>query len=471
MSETLTGLKHDSHGWWLEEAGRVAPRPALQGELVADVVVIGGGYTGLWAAWCLLEREPDARIVVLEADVCGHGPSGRNGGFLNSLWYAMANLRERFGTSAALAVARAAEESITAIGRWCEEHEVDAWYRRAGHLVVSTAAAFDAVSEPAVSACAEVGQPDKYVFLERAEMHERCASPLFRRGAFMPDAGTVHPARLALGLRARLIERGAIIHERSPVLRVEGGKSGVVIETPGARVRAGAAILALNASSAGVGPLRRRLTVASSHIVLTEPVPEVLEEIGWTGGESISDARAYLHYFRTTRDGRIVFGWAGGRMAYGARVGRRIEVDHDVTAQAHRDLVRFFPAVAGRRITHAWGGPIDVSPTHLPVFGTLPGARVHYGFGYTGNGVGPSHLGGRILAALALDRREDLTRLALVEPPAVKVPPEPFRYIGGQLIRSAFLRKERAEEHGQTVDPLTAFVADVPRRIGVHVGR
>ena len=449
----------------------LAPQPVLQSEVTADVVVVGGGYTGLWAAWWLLEREPEARVVVLEADLCGHGPSGRNGGFVNSLWYAIPNLRERFGAAGALAVARAAEQSMASIGAWCEDNEIDAWYRRAGHLVVSTAPAFDAVSEPAVAACAEVGEPESYVFLDQADLRARCASPLFRRAAFMPAAATVQPARLALGLRERLIERAVAIHERSPVRRMEGGPNGVVAETPGGRVRAAAGVLALNASSAGVAPLRRRLTVASSHIVLTEPVPDVLEEIGWTGGESISDARAYLHYFRTTLDGRIVFGWAGGRMAYGARVRGRIEVDSDVAAQVRRDLVRVFPALERRRLTHAWGGPIDISPSHLPVFGTLSGGRVHYGFGYTGNGVGPSHLGGRILASLALDRRDEVTRLALVEPPVLKVPSEPFRYLGGQLIRSAFLRKERAEERGRRVDPLTAFVADVPRRLGLHVGR
>jgi glycine/D-amino acid oxidase-like deaminating enzyme len=213
------------------------------------------------------------------------------------------------------------------------------------------------------------------------------------------------------------------------------------------------------------------MTVASSHIVLTEPVPDVLEELNWTRGEAVTDARAYLHYFRTTRDQRIVFGWAGGQMAYGARLGGRVEVDPRVAAQAHRDLVRFFPALAGRRLTHAWGGPIDVSPTHLPFFGTAPGGRVHYGAGYTGNGVGPSRLGGRILASLALDRRDDDSRLALVEPEPVRVPPEPLRYLGGQIIRRAFLRKEAREERGQAVDRLTTLLADVPRRIGVHVGR
>jgi len=255
------------------------------------------------------------------------------------------------------------------------------------------------------------------------------------------------------------------------VRRIAEGPAGVVAHAGGGRVRAPAAVLAVNAAAAGWPGLRLRLTVASSHMVITEPVPDVLEALGWTGGECIADRRTFLHYFRTTRDDRIAFGWAGGRLAFGARTGGRMEVDPAVIAQTRRDLLRVFPALTGRAITHAWGGPIDVSPTHLPVFGSRPGGRVHHGFGFTGNGVVPCHLGGRILAALALDRREAVTRLGLVEPPRVAVPPEPLRLVGGSIVRAAYLRRERLEDDGRRADPLTNFVTSIPARLGVHIGR
>ena len=195
-----------------------------------------------------------------------------------------------------------------------------------------------------------------------------------------------------------------MIHEHSRVVALRVVRSEVVAETAGGRVRAGAAVLAVNAATRGIRPLRHRLSVTSSHIVLTEPVPDVLDAIGWTGGECITDARTFVHYFRTTRDGRIAFGWGGGRLAPGARLGGRVEVDAEVAAETRRHLVEMFPALEGRAITHAWGGPIDVSPSHLPQIGTLDGAPVHYAFGFTGNGVGPSHLAGRILAGLATGR-------------------------------------------------------------------
>ena len=199
-------------------------------------------------------------------------------------------------------------------------------------------------------------------------------------------------------------------------LRVAG--VGVTAETAAGRVRARAGAVAINAASGTLAPLADRQTVGSSHIVLTEPVPDVVEALGWTGGEAITDGRALLHYTRVTRDGRILFGWAGGRMAAGARTGGRMEVDAGVVGRSGGTCCGSSRVSPDGAIEHAWGGPIDVSPTHLPVIAALPGGAVHAAFGFTGNGVGPSHLAGRILASLALDRRDALSRLALVDPRA-----------------------------------------------------
>jgi glycine/D-amino acid oxidase-like deaminating enzyme len=218
--------------------------------------------------------------------------------------------------------------------------------------------------------------------------------------------------------------------------------------------------------------LRSRLTVTSSHLVLTEPVPDVLAELGWTGGECITDGRTLIHYFRTTRDHRIAFGWGGGRLAYGARVNGRVEVDADLAAQLREHLLRIFPSLHNRRITHAWGGPIDVSPSHIPQIGTLPGAPVHFAFGYTGNGVGPSHLAGRTLASLALERRDDFTRLPIVDSgPGAWVPPEPLAWLAGSLVRSALVRREHAADVGERADPLTRAICAAPRAMGMHLAR
>ena len=458
-------MLHDAHGFWIAETGSPTVLPPLEGDVQADVVVVGGGYTGLWTAWHVLAADPEARVVVLEGGRCAHGPSGRNGGFVTGVDLSLPALRRDHGEAAADAWAQAARETVDAVGAWCEAEGVDAWYRKGGELLVSTAAAQDGgVGAEAVDGANVLAQT-----AEQARAH--CDSPVFRGGVFVPAAATVHPARLAFGLRDRLLARGARIHEGSRATGARPVREGVSVLTAAGRVRARMAVFALNAGSGTLAPLRNRLTVSSSHIVCTEPVPDVIEQLGWTGGEAISDGRALLHYTRTTRDGRIVFGWAGGRMAAGARAGGRMEVDHQVIEQVRADLLRFFPALAGRRMAHAWGGPIDVSPTHRPAIVGLSGLPAWAAFGYTCNGVGPAHLLGRALAALALDRRDPVTRLPFVDPPPRHVPPEPLRIAGAALIRRALVRKEAAEEAGARPDPVTAGIAALPRLLGLHIVR
>ena len=434
------------------------------------MVVIGGGYTGLWAAWHLKRLEPEASVVLLEARRCAEGPSGRNGGFCNALWHDLPNMRRRFGDGPAIELARAAQASVHEVERFCVEQEVDAWFRPGGYLQVSTTPAQDGAWDATLEACRELDEPEACRPLSDDEVRSRCNSPLFRGGALYRGSATVQPVRLARGLLDQLRRRGVAVYERSPVLAVRPRHGGVSARTSGGLVTARAGIVAAGAGGGKLARLRRRLTLTSSHMVITEPVPDVLEDLGWTDGECITDSRALLHYMRTTPDRRIAFGWGGGRVLPGARLGGRAEVDRSIAVEVARSLLRFFPQLRERRIDHAWGGPIDVSPTHLPVVGTAAPA-VHYAFGYTGNGVAPCQLGGRILASLALDRHDEPTRLAIVNPPRVNVPPEPFRYVGGAIVRRAVLRKESAEELDRRPGTVSAFVAGIPERIGIHVGR
>ena len=428
----------------------------------------------MWTAWHMLDSEPGLRVLLLEGGVCGHGPSGRNGGFCESLWFSAPAIRARFGDEAARRLLDASSETVTAIGAWCRDNEVDAWFDQSGYLCASTGEAFDAVGAEAVEAARALGAPEAVQDLSVEEVRARVSSPVFRRGVLVPDFATLQPARLALGLRRRLVERGVEIFENSRVraLRVESAGRRVIAETAGGRVRADAAVLAVGGAARSIAPLRSRLSVTSSHIVLTEPVPDVIEAVGWTGGECITDGRTLLHYFRTTRDGRIAFGWGGGRLAYGGRLNGHIEVDPEVAAETHSHLLRIFPALEGRAITHAWGGPIDVSPSHVAQVGTLPGAPVHFAFGYTGNGVGPTHLAARALASLALDRRDRYTALPIVGADAgAWVPPEPLAWLGGSVVRGAFLRRERAWERDEEPDLLTRALCALPKALGIHVAR
>ncbi|HET8565912.1 MAG TPA: FAD-dependent oxidoreductase [Solirubrobacterales bacterium] len=466
-------MRHTRLGYWIEEAGEVESRPPLAAALEADVLVVGGGYTGMWTAWYARQLEPEARVVLLEAEpVCGHGPSGRNGGFCNAMWFSLASMCDRWGADGALATAHAAQEAVGRIERFCDEQGVDAWFRPAGYVQVSTAPAHDGSWQRALDACRELGVPEMLRPLSEEDVAERCQSPAFRAGAVSPTSATVQPARLALGLRTKLLEAGVEIFEGSPVRSF--GQTGEAVEakTATGSVRAGRGVLAIGSAAKGRhGPLRGRLTVASSHIVLTEPVPDVLEQIGWTGGDCITDSRSLLHYFRTTEDGRIAFGWGGGRIALGARTRGRAEIDAAVIAAAAEDLHAYFPALRGRRITHAWGGPIDASPTHLPAVRSLAGRRAFVAAGYTGNGVGPSNMVGRTLASLVLGKEDDHTRLPFVDTHTPRLPPEPFHWLGGESIRYAIEKKEQAELQNRRPGRVASAVAKVPDLIGFHIGR
>ncbi|MBN8868362.1 MAG: FAD-dependent oxidoreductase [Solirubrobacterales bacterium] len=465
---------HKATGYWIEEAGGQPRFAPLDGERDFDVIVVGGGFTGLWTAYHLKSAEPDLAVGLIESHRIGHGPSGRNGGFVDAMWVSFASLVARYGSLPALKLARASERSVSQVGEFLDQHGVEAWFRKSGYLNVSTAPAWDGSWDANLKAMREAGIVDGPRELTPQEVQEICASPAFRGGVHYGAAATVQPARLAFGIRAACEQLGVELFEWSPALRIEDAGPGIKVAAPAGLARAGRLVLASGPTLAGMGsPLKSNITLASSHMVITEPVPDVIEELGWTGGEAISDCRSLLTYFRTTPDGRIAFGWGGGRIAAGGRRFGRAELDAEVIEGVISGLRRYFPMLADRRIDYAWGGPIDASATHLPHVVELPSGRAFAAFGYTGNGVGPSQMVGRSLASLALDRRDEYSELAFIEPASAltRVPPEPFRWIGGAMIREAIGRQEEAHLTGRSVDPVSALVARIPQLIGFHIGR
>ncbi len=463
--------------WWLEEAlaaaenpeGRSDGAPPLEGERRVDVAIVGGGYTGLWTALALRERDPGIAVAVVEKEICGWGPSGRNGGFLNGYWTHVHRLREVVGDGGALALGHAAARAIPAVRAFCEARGEDVWLREGGYLTVSAAPAQDAAIEASVEAARELGVDEEAVPLSGGEVAERCRSPRFRRGVFFRDGATVQPARLARALRRAALVDGVALHERTRALRLRPGRPSV-LETPAGRLVADEVVVATNASMAGWRPVRDRLTAFGSYVVLTEPVPDLLEEIRWTGGEAITDGRMFIHYFRTTPDGRVLMGSGSGPIGLGGKIDDRFSRDGPTGARAEAGLRKLLPALAGARITHSWGGPIDVSVDKFPFFATIPGTRVHYGVGYSGHGVGPSWLGGQILASLVLGRDDEWAGLPLVRAPAKRLPPEPLKRVGGGVIRAAVMACEEAEEEGRRAPLPHRAVAAAPRLLRMPLG-
>jgi len=497
----------ERRSWWLREAlaaeAATAPHlaaaaPPLRGTTTADVVILGGGYTGLWTAYRLTEIAPGARVVLLESDICGGGPSGRNGGFATGWWDELPTLIHRHGEAGAVGIARAIDEAVDSLGSWTERHGVDAWYRKAGTISASAAPAQDGGWLEAVEACRRVGEGAAFMALSPEEVRARVSSPVLRAGAFMPGAATLQPAVLARALRRVLLERGVVIHEGTTVTELDGERPGwlgavgaaprraptgragpalrpVRVRTSSAagngQVTAGAAVVALNAWAAAWPRFGRRLVTWSSYIVLTEPIPDRLADIGWTGGEGLADARFTLHYLRTTPDGRIAIGGGGGRAGFGGRIGPAFTDDVQSTVRAAAGLRRLFPSLRDVRIEDAWGGPIDITADHLPMFASAPGRPIHFGHGYSGNGVAPSVVGGRILAALAVEAVDDpALALPLVGVLPRAFPPEPFRYGGARVVREAIVRREQLEEAEEPVGRILREVTRLPKRLGYHLG-
>jgi glycine/D-amino acid oxidase-like deaminating enzyme len=454
--------------WWLREAlaqedGQAAS-PPLDGDAAADVVIVGGGFTGLWTAYQLARKHPELGVTILEQDVCGGGPSGRNGGFASGWWDELDGLTKLHGRDAAVRACQAVSASIDGIVAFCEEHGVDAWYRKSGYMFAATGPRHEAAVAEMTRLAAQAGFPDELVPLTSAEVQARCSSPAFRSGAFMRDGASVQPAFLARGLRRVVLGLGVTIHEGTIVRRLDAGPCAV---TDRGIVRAKHAVLAVNAWATAWPRLARRIAAWSSYIVLTAPAPEKLEEIGWTRGELITDLRHSVRYFRTTRDGRIAFGGGGGRAS--ARMTDVFTHDARAVRESAEGFRRFFPGWADVPLEDAWGGPIDVSATHLPTFGTLPG-NVHYALGYTGNGVAPSHLAGIVLADLVTGSDTDAARLPMVNARSRNFPPEPLRSLGAAAVRRAIIAYDTAEELGQRPNPLASAVAHLPRRLGYLLG-
>jgi glycine/D-amino acid oxidase-like deaminating enzyme len=471
---TISVPPDEGRCWWLREAldrpeFMGGDAPALRDDTTADVVILGGGYTGLWTAYQLKRLDPGVDVVVLEQDICGGGPSGRNGGLVSSFWNELPHLAHVVGDAAALRMCQAGEESVQAIGAFCDEHDVDAWFRADGDLGVAASEVQVGAWGDLVIAAERLGLADDFEVLSADGIRNLVDSPVFRGGVASRHGATVQPARLVRGLRRVAMELGVRIHEGTPVTRFANG-SPVVAVTPSGTVRAGAGVIALNAWASHWKQFRRLITVRGSYIALTAPAPELLKEIGWTNGAGLSDYRAALHYVRTTPDGRIAFGVGGMQPNLARSIGPRFAYDEAAIRVAIADLHRMFPSFVGVPIESAWGGPIDVAGSHLPFFGTLDGGTVHYGLGYTGNGVGPAHLGGRILANRALGRHDEVLGLAIVDAEPMRFPPEPIRSPGALIANHAIRHKDELEDRGEQPNPIVDFVARLPRRLGYNLG-
>jgi putative aminophosphonate oxidoreductase len=448
--------------YWLDQALKNQPDtpcPPLQQDTRADVCIVGGGYTGLWTAIMIKEQNPELDVVIIEADICGAGASGRNGGCALSWSAKYFTLERLFGVEEAVRLVKESEQSIYAIGSFCEKYAVDADYRLDGTLYTATNRA-QVGSTDGVIAALERNGINSFSKYALADVQRMAGSTRHIEGWFSPAAASVQPGKLVRGLRRVALELGVRIYEGSPMTDLEQGLP-ATIKTQGGQVVANRVVLAINAWMARAFPeFERSVAIVSSDMIITEPRPDLLERIGLTSGVTVLDSRIFVHYYHNTPDGRIMLGKGGNTFAYGGRILPVFDQPSPYKGLLRNTLAEFFPDFADVGIAATWNGPSDRSVTGLPFFGRM-GARgnIFYGFGYSGSGVGPCHMGGQILSSLVLGMDNPWTRSPLLQGPLGHFPPEPIRYLGSLMVRNAVRRKEHAEDHNQRPSRLDVRLA------------
>jgi len=383
------------------------PRPPLAGDVDADVVVVGAGYTGLWTAYYLSRADPGLRIVVVEAEVAGFGASGRNGGWCSAL----------FPTSLGEAQDAAMRASVDEVHRVTLTEGIDCDFAKGGTIVLARSAA------QLARVRAEYGEG----VLSRAEAAQRLRATRTLGATYTPDCAAIHPARLVRGLAEVVTRSGVELYERTPALSITPG----MVRTPRGSVRAPYVVRATEGFTPRLPGLTRAVVPVYSLIIASEPLPAaVWDEIGLAQRETFSDHRHLVIYGQRTADDRLVFGGRGAPYHLGSRVSHEFDRDPRVFAALHATLLDLFPVLRHTRFTHAWGGPLGIPRDWCASVGLDRATGLAWGGGYVGDGVSTANLAGRTLCDLILSRSTDLTALPWVGHRSPRWEPEPLRWLG-----------------------------------------
>lgn len=453
----MEGVEH-SIFWWSTES--VEPGPPLSESVECDVCIVGGGYTGMWAAWFLKEAEPSLDIHIVESDWAGAGASGHNDGYaMTVLDMSLSDLVAKHGVERAGAAHEAVARSVVEIGDWCERNGIDAEYERNGFLAVATNAGQMWRLERDHAAAGRIGAGHDFELFDATAARRRVGSPAVQ-GALREGRGAlINPLKLARGLARRLRERGVTIHEQTPALEVHqaAGAGRTRVVAPGGSVSADTAIVATNAYQQRLSQFRRKTLPLWSYAMVSEPLSEEqLGRVAWPGREGFEDKRNYITIGRLTRDNRLLW---GGRLApyfFGDDIDTRHMRNDRVHGELRRAFDEFFPMWGDVRFSHAYGGCVAITASFLPYFGSL-GGGVLYGYGYNGHGVAPSHTGGKVLCDLALSRDSEYTNLVFVDGKEPGLPPEPIRFLGARFTEKLLVRQDRQFDRGKgagEMDPM-----------------
>jgi glycine/D-amino acid oxidase-like deaminating enzyme len=410
--------------WWDGQPHPIEVRPPLGGDIDVDVAVVGGGLTGLWTAFYLVDADPTLRIAVLERDVAGFGASGRNGGWCSAL-FAVSDQR-------LAAVAGPAAEPI------------ECAFAKGGTVVLArTGVQLQRARDEVTAARARAIDEEDLRFLSAAEASTMVGATDVLGGTYTPHCAAVDPASLVRGLARAVERRGVTIYEQTEVRAISPG----VADTARGRVKAATVVRATEGYTRTLQGEARTLVPVYSLMIATEPLPdEFWAAAGLARRETFADHRHLIIYGQRTGDGRMAFGGRGAPYHFGSAIRPQFDRDSDVHESLRRALVELFPALADASITHRWGGPLGIPRDWFPSVGLDEVTGVAWAGGYVGDGVSTTNLAGRTLCDLIMRRRSELTTLPWVGRRSRSWEPEPFRYLGINAGLRLAGAADRAEE-------------------------
>ncbi len=439
--------------YWLDDPEhRPEALPALTGDEECDLLVVGGGYSGLWTALIAKERDPRRDVALVEAKEIGWAASGRNGGFCDSsLTHGFANGLARW-PGEFTTLERLGQRNLDAIEHAVQRSAIDCDFERTGEIGVATRPHQVAELREAAEQAKRLGLDadgcdageENVIFLDRDAVRAEVDSPSFLAGLwFRRGVALLNPAKLAWGLKHACVEAGVRVYENTPARQLASDDAMVGVRTPYGRVRARHVALGTNAFPSLLRRVRPYIVPVYDYALMTEPLSaEQRDSLGWRNRQGLADSANHFHYFRLTGDDRIL--WGGYDVLY--HYGSKIAAEYDQRPETFHKLAGHFfdtfPQLAGLRFSHAWGGVIDTCSRFSPFFGTAHGGRVSYAAGYTGLGVGATRFGAEVMLDLLSGEQTERTQLEFVRSKPVPFPPEPFRWAGIALTQWSLARAD-----------------------------
>ncbi|MET8632476.1 FAD-dependent oxidoreductase [Streptomyces sp. NPDC004074] len=446
MSSAVSGAVNGGVSFWYADDGLPPQREPLSGDRSADVVIVGGGYTGLWTAYYLKKAAPFLRITVLEQKFCGYGASGRNGGWLYNGVAGRDRYAKLHGHEAAVRLQKAMNDTVAEVVRVTREEGIEADVHVGGVLEVAYTPAqlarLKAFHEHELS----FGEQDRELY-GAGETAERIRVADAVGSTWTPHGARLHPVKLVKGLAAAVEALGVTIHERTPVTEIRP-KHAV---TPYGTVRAPYVLRCTEGFTASLKGQRRTWLPMNSSMIATEPLTdEQWARIGWEGRETLGDmAHAYM-YAQRTADGRIALGGRGIPYRFGSRTDNDGRTQPATIEALYDILVRFFPSLTGVKVAHAWSGVLGVPRDWCATVTLDRSTGLGWAGGYVGSGVATTNLAARTLRDLVRQDSgqagsTDLTALPWVNHRVRKWEPEPLRWLGVHGMYATYRTADRRE--------------------------